>query len=90
MIEQSKMASLGEMAAEIAHEFNNPLMIIQAKSQIMQERLRQKAIQIDPLKLIQDLQAIEKNSLRIEKIMKSLKSISRLRVMISIRPPTSV
>lgn len=77
MIEQSKMASLGEMAAEIAHEINNPLMIIQAKSQILQEKLIQKEGPLDEVKLLQDLQAIEKNSLRIEKIMKSLKSVSR-------------
>jgi len=70
MIEQSKMASLGEMAAEIAHEINNPLMIIQAKS-------IQKEGPLDEIKLLQDLQSIEKNSLRIEKIMKSLKSVSR-------------
>lgn len=77
MIEQSKMASLGEMAAEIAHEINNPLMIIQAKSQIVLERLAQGADQINLPKLIQDLQSIEKNSTRIDKIIKSLKSISR-------------
>lgn len=77
MIEQSKMASLGEMASEIAHEINNPLMIIQAKSQILQERLAKKEDELDVDKMIQDLQSIEKNSLRIEKIIKSLKSISR-------------
>lgn len=77
MIEQSKMASLGEMAAEIAHEINNPLMIIQAKSQILQEKIALEGSAIDALKLIQDLQAIEKNGLRIEKIVKSLKSVSR-------------
>lgn len=77
MIEQSKMASLGEMAAEIAHEINNPLMIIQAKSQILQEKLALNINQIDPEKLLQDLQSIEKNSHRIEKIIKSLKSVSR-------------
>lgn len=77
MIEQSKMASLGEMAAEIAHEVNNPLMIIQAKSQILQERLEKNPHSIDVPKLIQDLKSIEKNGYRIDKIIKSLKSLSR-------------
>lgn len=77
LIEQSKMASLGEMAAEIAHEINNPLMIIQAKSQILQEKLNTALSPIDSLKLIQDLQSIEKNGYRIDKIIKSLKSVSR-------------
>ena len=79
MIEQSKMASLGEMAAGIAHEINNPLMIIQAKSQILQHRLVHSA-EGDPLsseKFSSDLNLIELNSLRIDKIIKSLKSISR-------------
>lgn len=77
MIEQSKMASLGEMAAEIAHEVNNPLMIIQAKSQILQARLEKNPESIDVPKLVQDLQSIEKNGHRIDKIIKSLKSLSR-------------
>ena len=77
LVEQSKMASLGEMAAEIAHEINNPLMIIQAKAQILQEKLATKGAPFDLKKLASDLSAIENNSIRIDKIIQSLKSVSR-------------
>lgn len=75
LIEQSKMASLGEMAAEIAHEVNNPLMIIQAKAQMLQAKII--AENPEKEKIISDLQLIEKNSGRIDKIIKSLKTASR-------------
>ncbi len=77
LIEQSKMASLGEMAAEIAHEINNPLMIIQAKAQILLTKLKENGGAIDLVKLPNDLKSIENNSVRIDKIIKSLKSVSR-------------
>jgi len=75
LIIQSKMAALGEMAAEMAHEINNPLMIIQVKSQMMIEKLLKGAVDSEKLKA--DLQLIEKNSHRIQKIVHSSKAISR-------------
>lgn len=75
LIMQSKMASLGEMSAQIAHEINNPLTIIQAKAQMLIEKLEKN--DFEPDKILKDLQLIENNSLRIDKIIKSLKSISR-------------
>lgn len=75
LIMQSKMAALGEMAAEMAHEINNPLMIIQVKSQMLHERLTKGTV--DAAKILSDLQLIEKNSHRIQKIVHSSKAISR-------------
>ncbi len=75
LISQSKMAALGEMAAEIAHEINNPLAIIQGKSQLMLERMS--AGFIDKEKLARDLELIERNSLRIQKIINSSKALAR-------------
>ena len=75
LIGQSKMAALGEMAAEIAHEINNPLAIIQGKSQLMLERMS--AGPIDKEKLARDLELIERNSLRIQKIINSSKALAR-------------
>lgn len=75
LIEQSKMASLGEMAAEIAHEINNPLMIIQGKAQLLQAKIDTKQISWDTCQ--KDLRQIETNCIRIDKIIKSLKSLAR-------------
>ncbi|AGH94914.1 two-component system sensor histidine kinase NtrB [Pseudobdellovibrio exovorus] len=75
LVEQSKMASLGEMAAEIAHEVNNPLMIIQGKAQLLQEKISNPNSDINAFR--KDLELIVQNCVRIDKIIKSLKSISR-------------
>lgn len=75
LVEQSKMASLGEMAAGIAHEVNNPLTIIQGKAQLLLEKLNNG--QITPETCKKDLDSIFQNCVRIDKIIKSLKSVSR-------------
>ena len=75
LLNQSKMASIGEMAAEIAHEVNNPLMIIQGKSQLLIEKINSKNVNM--LNCKKDLEQIEKNCDRITKIIKTLKSITR-------------
>ncbi len=75
LIKQSKMASLGEMAAEIAHEVNNPLMIIQGKSQILLSKIKSKEFELASAE--KDLLQIETNCMRIDKIIKSLKSVTR-------------
>lgn len=75
LVKQSKMASLGEMAAEIAHEVNNPLMIIQGKSQILIGKIKSQKFDLEGCQ--RDLEQIETNCVRIDKIIKSLKSVTR-------------
>lgn len=70
MLAQSKMASLGEMAAGIAHEINNPLSIIRGRALLLKEDNPDK-------KLSANLDLIDQNCIRIEKIVRSLKSVSR-------------
>ena len=70
MVAQSKMASLGEMAAGIAHEINNPLSIIRGRGLLLKEK------NSDP-KVKSDFELIEQNCIRIERIVRSLKSVSR-------------
>ncbi len=78
LVAHAKMATLGEMSSAIAHEINNPLMIILNTA----ERLRQK---INKTENVQDAKTevsnetlrIEKTVERIAKIIRGLKAFSR-------------
>lgn len=71
----AKLASLGEMAAGIAHEINNPLAIIQGSASVMQKLVDIEPLDRDSLKLLTS-KMIETTN-RISKTIKSLKSLSR-------------
>lgn len=68
---KSKLASLGEMSAGIAHEINNPLAIIEGTLRLMQKTPN----------LSEDFKTkfgtIEKSSFRISKIINGLRKFSR-------------
>lgn len=70
-IQSSKMASLGEMAGSIAHEINNPLMIIQGNAERMKSCLN------SPEKIQELVGRIESTVDRIARIVRSLRNISR-------------
>lgn len=72
----SRMASLGEMAAGIAHEINNPLAIISGHVGVLRKKLQQKGV-ADDLELIKKVDAIESVVHRIAKIIRGLRSYSR-------------
>jgi len=67
----SKLASLGEMSAGIAHEINNPLTVIAGTIGLL------KRYKDDSEKFEKKLEAMSKSATRIEKIVKSLKKFSR-------------
>ncbi len=71
----AKLASLGEMAAGIAHEINNPLTIIIGASMAIKHVLKKQEIENEQVdKYIKN---INKTTNRIASIIKSLRNISR-------------
>jgi PAS domain S-box-containing protein len=75
MISTAKMAALGEMSGGIAHEINNPLTVIQARSFQLTQMVEQG--KLDPEKIKQAAESISKTADKIAKIIKSLRSFSR-------------
>lgn len=72
---QLKMASLGEMAAGIAHEINNPLAIIKGRISQIQKLIETQ--NFDPEKLQKFSTNISQTTDRISKIISGLKTFSR-------------
>lgn len=75
IVAASRLSSLGEMAAGLAHEINNPLAIISSKVDVMLDR--HKKSKLDNLTLEESLQKINSMVQRIAKLVKGLKVLSR-------------
>jgi PAS domain S-box-containing protein len=71
----SKMASLGQMAAGIAHEVNNPITIIHGTAGLLKKAIQTKERDFE--KITNGLERIEKTALRISRIIKGLRMFSR-------------
>jgi signal transduction histidine kinase len=71
LIHSSKLASLGEMSAGLAHEINNPLTIISGTIGLL------KKYRDDPEKFENKISSIEKSCQRISRIVMGLKKFSR-------------
>lgn len=70
-LNSSKLASLGEMSAGIAHEINNPLAIISGSVDILSK------ISHDPEKFTERVESIQRATRRITKIVNGLRKFSR-------------
>jgi PAS domain S-box-containing protein len=71
VLRTSRLASLGEMSAGIAHEISNPLAIIEGSTNLLTKFLN------NPEKLISKIEAIKKSCGRISKIVSGLRKFSR-------------
>jgi len=78
LLQASKMASLGEMAAGIAHEINNPLAIIQGKVYLLEKMCEKSEGQLIPSdRCHAHLKAISQTVDRIAKVVRGLRTFSR-------------
>jgi len=73
----SNLASLGEMAGGIAHEINNPLMIISGSALVIEKQLKKPVEDIEIEKLEKHLNTIKKTVKRASVIIKGLKTLAR-------------
>ncbi len=80
----AKLAALGEMAGGIAHEINNPLMILIGKGELLRELFRRGVV--DPVKCMAHVDAMLATTDRIAKIIRGMKSVSRSAAFDSMEP----
>ena len=71
LVQSGKMAAVGQLAAGVAHEVNNPLQIILSRVQLLMMRHREEE------RLVKDLQLVESNVKRISRIIRSLLDFAR-------------
>lgn len=76
LIQQSKLSSLGEMAAGIAHEINTPLNVIQAAVKRLQNQDTKGKLKVGEF-MTDQFQDIMNNVKRIDGIIRSMRSLVR-------------
>jgi C4-dicarboxylate-specific signal transduction histidine kinase len=74
-LQSSKLASLGEMAAGLAHEINNPLAVIMGRAEMLMETLN--SDNPSPLEMNRNLGKIQEMAVRISKIVTSMRKVSK-------------
>jgi two-component system NtrC family sensor kinase len=80
VLQSNKLASIGQMAAGIGHEINNPLNNILSYSKLLRRNLEQQQDNLDQAsrqQLLADLQALREETLRASEIVKGILNFAR-------------
>lgn len=75
LVLQTRLSTLGMMSAELAHEINSPLMVIDGRLRILHNELMSNPATTE--KMFKNIDVIKRNSLRIQGIIKSFKTMSK-------------
>lgn len=75
LIISTRLSTLGEMSAELAHEINNPLMVINGRAKVVREHTKNDVLDVSIIN--KNMEIIQRNGERIEKIVKAYKLLSR-------------
>jgi PAS domain S-box-containing protein len=74
LVASSKLSAIGEMAATITHEINNPLGVILGRCEMMKTLISRGNVDLENLDRLVD--TIDITAKRIEKIVRSMKTLS--------------
>jgi len=75
LVQSGKLASIGELAAGVAHELNQPLMVIRGNAQLVKRFITNGQYEIDDL--LKQMEPIERNTKRMMNIINHLRTFSR-------------
>jgi PAS domain S-box-containing protein len=75
LVQSGKLASIGELAAGVAHELNQPLMVIRGNAQLVKRFITKGKYEIDDL--LKHMEPIERNTKRMMNIINHLRTFSR-------------
>ncbi len=74
-MQSAKLSSIGELAAGMAHELNQPLMVIRAVVQFILRSFKKNNLKPDQIQ--EELERVEKNTKRMMNIIDHLRTFSR-------------
>jgi len=75
LVQSAKLASIGELAAGVAHELNQPLMVIRTSVQFVRRTLEKGKMETE--QLLKFFEPVERNTKRMMNIINHLRTFSR-------------